>query len=48
LLGRKPGRENSREKIMSMNLGLAVEDMAVAVAVFERAKEKGIGQWLTL
>jgi len=48
VLGRKAGRENNQEKIMSMNLGLAVEDMAVGVAVFERAKKKGIGQWLSL
>jgi ornithine cyclodeaminase/alanine dehydrogenase len=48
VLGQKPGRENDQEKIMSMNLGLAVEDMAVAVRVFERAKKKGIGNWLSL
>jgi len=48
VLGRKPGRENNQEKIMSMNLGLAIEDMSVAVRVFERAKKKGIGHWLTI
>jgi ornithine cyclodeaminase/alanine dehydrogenase len=48
VLGRKPGRENNQEKIMSMNLGLAIEDLSVAVRVFERAKKKGIGHWLTI
>jgi len=31
-----------------MNLGLAIEDVSVAVRVFERAKKKGIGNWLTI
>lgn len=48
VLGRKPGRENNQENIMSMNLGLAIEDMSVAVRVLERAKKKGIGKWLTI
>lgn len=46
--GQKHGREDDEERIMSMNLGLAIEDMAVAVRVYERAKKLGIGQWLTL
>lgn len=48
VLGRKPGRENNQEKIMSMNLGLAIEDMAVAIRLLERAKKKGVGHWLNL
>jgi ornithine cyclodeaminase/alanine dehydrogenase-like protein (mu-crystallin family) len=41
--GKKPGREDSVERIMSMNLGLAIEDMATAKLVYEKAKklEKG-------
>jgi len=46
--GQKPGRESDQERIMSMNLGLAVEDVAVALKVYERAKKLGMGQWLTL
>jgi ornithine cyclodeaminase/alanine dehydrogenase-like protein (mu-crystallin family) len=46
IVGKKPGRENSQERIMSMNLGLAIEDMAVAIKIFERAKRKGRGRWL--
>lgn len=48
VLERKPGRENNQEKIMSMNLGLAIEDMAVAIRLLERAKKKGVGRWLTI
>ena len=45
---KKLGRENPEERIMSMNLGLAIEDMATAKLVFERAKKKGIGTNLPL
>jgi ornithine cyclodeaminase/alanine dehydrogenase len=46
--GKKPGRENSDERTMTVNLGLALEDMAVAPLIYERAVEKGIGTWLPL
>lgn len=46
--GRKRGRENSKERIMSMNLGLAIEDMATAKLVYEKAKRVRIGAWLSL
>jgi len=48
VLGRKPARENDREMIMSMNLGLAIEDIAVAARLVERAKGSGPGEWLHL
>ena len=48
VLGRKPARENDREMIMSMNLGLAIEDIAVAARLVERAKRTGSGEWLHL
>lgn len=48
VIGQKPGRESDQERIMSMNLGLAIEDMAVAVRLYERAKKLGIGEWLKL
>jgi ornithine cyclodeaminase/alanine dehydrogenase len=41
--GEKLGRENSRERIMSMNLGLAIEDVATAALIYEKARERGIG-----
>jgi len=46
--GLKPGRENDREKTMAINLGLALDDMAVAPEVFRRAKARGLGTWLAL
>ena len=46
--GRKPGRENSEERIMSMNLGLAIEDMATAHLVYQRALRKDVGVKLPL
>ena len=46
--GKKKGRENPGERTMTANLGLAIDDMAVAPLIFARAKEKGIGTWLPL
>jgi len=46
--GEKHGRETSKEKTMTANLGLAIDDMAVAPLIFKKAKEKGIGTWLEL
>jgi ornithine cyclodeaminase/alanine dehydrogenase len=46
--GKKPGRESPRERTMTCNLGLALDDMATAPIVYRRAIERGIGTWLTL
>lgn len=46
--GQKPGRETSEERAMTANLGLALNDMAVAPLIYAKAKEKGIGTWLDL
>jgi ornithine cyclodeaminase/alanine dehydrogenase-like protein (mu-crystallin family) len=46
--GLKPGRQNPRERTLAINLGLAMDDMAVAPEIYRRAKEMGIGTWLTL
>jgi len=48
VVGEKAGRESEEERIMSMNLGLAIEDMAVAVRLYERAKKLGVGERLSL
>jgi len=48
VVGKKPGRENDSEKTLSMNLGLAIEDMATAIIIYNKAKEKGVGTWLKL
>ena len=44
----KHGRQTPTERTMTANLGLALNDMAVAPLIYERAKEKGIGIWLDL
>ena len=46
--GKKPGREKTDERTMSMNLGLAIEDMATAKLIYDKAKEKGTGTRLPL
>ncbi|MCX7839272.1 MAG: ornithine cyclodeaminase family protein [Anaerolineae bacterium] len=46
--GKKRGRENARERTMTCNLGLAMDDMATAPLVYKRAVERGIGVWLEL
>jgi len=46
--GNRPGREGGKERIVSMNLGLAIEDMATAVEIFKRALERGVGKILEL
>ncbi|MBZ5612683.1 MAG: ornithine cyclodeaminase family protein [Acidobacteriia bacterium] len=38
--GRKAGREKPEERTMACNLGVALEDMAVAPLIYERALEK--------
>lgn len=46
--GRKPRRQSVDERTIACNLGLALEDMAVAPLIYARAIEKGIGSWLPL
>jgi ornithine cyclodeaminase/alanine dehydrogenase-like protein (mu-crystallin family) len=46
--GTKPGRTSAREKTIACNLGLALEDMATAPLVYERAVARGVGTWLAL
>ena len=46
--GKKPGRESASERIAAINLGLALDDMATAIRIYQRAKEIGIGQDLPL
>lgn len=47
-IGRKPGRASRDERTLAINLGLALDDMAVAPEVYRRALERGIGTWLPL
>ena len=46
--GLKAGREIASERIFSMNMGIAVDDMVTAKLVYKRALEKGVGTKLPL
>jgi ornithine cyclodeaminase/alanine dehydrogenase len=45
---KKLGRESDKERIMIMNLGLAINDMATAIMVYEKANSKRLGTLLPL
>ena len=46
--GQKLGRESEAERTMTANLGLAMDDMAVAPLIYQKAVEKSMGTWLPL
>ncbi len=46
--GKKQGRERAEERIISINLGLALDDMATAPLIYKKAKEMGLGTMLSL
>lgn len=46
--GARPGRQKPEQRILAMNLGLAMDDMAVAPEIYRRAQDRGLGVWLKL
>jgi ornithine cyclodeaminase/alanine dehydrogenase-like protein (mu-crystallin family) len=46
LTGAKPGRTSGEEITMYESLGLAVEDLAAAAYVYEKARSTGRGTWI--
>jgi ornithine cyclodeaminase/alanine dehydrogenase len=48
LTGRKPGRRAADERILCMNLGLAIYDIAVGHRLLELARERGLGTKLPI
>lgn len=46
--GKKKGRESAKERTISVNLGLALDDMATGIILYKRAREKKIGIELPL
>jgi ornithine cyclodeaminase/alanine dehydrogenase-like protein (mu-crystallin family) len=46
--GKKPGRQSDDERIISINLGLALDDMAAAILIYNKAIAEGIGNQLPL
>jgi ornithine cyclodeaminase len=48
VVGRKPGRETEKERILFNPIGLPVHDVGEATRIYRAAKEKGIGRVLPL
>ncbi len=46
--GKKKGRENQRERILAINIGLALEDVIVADHIYKKAEKRGGYKKLTL
>jgi len=46
--GKKPGRQSENERTMSINIGLALDDVATASLIYKLAQKKGIGIELPL
>ena len=46
--GQKTGRQTPIQRTMTANLGLALDDMAVAPLIYQKAIDMGIGTWLEL
>lgn len=46
--GKVKGREDRDEKVAAANIGMALDDMPVAIKIFETAKAKGLGTVLPL
>lgn len=46
--GQQPGRETAHERTISINLGIALEDMATAILIYQKSRELGIGTELPL
>ena len=44
--GKAHGRQHDGQRTFACNLGLAMDDMAVAPTIFKRAVEAGLGTWL--
>ena len=46
--GTVPGRGSPEERTLSLNLGLAIEDVATALLIYKKAVELGVGVELPL
>jgi ornithine cyclodeaminase/alanine dehydrogenase-like protein (mu-crystallin family) len=46
--GKAPGRESNDERAISINLGLALDDMATAILIYQQAKQLEVGTELPL
>jgi ornithine cyclodeaminase/alanine dehydrogenase-like protein (mu-crystallin family) len=46
LIGKHPGRTSNTEITLFKSLGLAIEDLAAAQHVHDKARERGVGTWV--
>lgn len=46
--GKKPGRTDARQRTLAINLGIALDDMATGILIYQRACALGIGTRLPL
>ncbi|WLR51704.1 ornithine cyclodeaminase family protein [Bacillus tianshenii] len=46
--GKKAGRETDKERIYFNSVGMGIEDVAIGKVIYERAKQLGVGQRLSL
>ena len=46
IVGRYTGRAHAEDVTMFKSLGIAIEDVAVAARVYEKAKETGVGRMI--
>lgn len=45
IMGKKPGRENDKEITVYDTVGMGIQDLSMARAIFEKAKKEGIGEY---
>jgi alanine dehydrogenase len=43
---RSPGRQSAEDITLFKSLGIGLEDIAVAIKVYQKAKEAGVGRWI--
>jgi ornithine cyclodeaminase/alanine dehydrogenase-like protein (mu-crystallin family) len=48
IIGRRPGRESDDEIILLNPMGIAIEDVACAQVIYQRALAAQVGMWLSL
>ena len=46
IIGRQTGREHPQDITLFKSLGLGIEDVATAVRVVAKAKERNVGRWV--
>ena len=45
---RAPGRQAAEDITLFKSLGIGLEDIAVAMRVYQKARDAGVGRWLDL